>query len=86
MADPSAQGRERQRGFRPLPRGDRLYLVVVIGFALLAFLPWSRDIHVGPMALLGWLMAALMVLSPAIALVRLRSQRRLPTEDDGGTP
>ncbi len=65
-----------RRGFRPLARGDRVYLIVVIAFAVLAFLPWSRELQLGPMALLGWLMAALMVLSPVIALTRLRAQRR----------
>ncbi len=57
--------------FRSMPPGDLAYLAVVIVFAAVALLPWTRDITVGPMALLGWLMAALMVLSPAIALLRL---------------
>ncbi len=57
--------------FFPLPRGDRWYLLAVLVFAFVTFLPWSRHIQVAGMALFGWLMAALMVFSPAIALLRL---------------
>jgi hypothetical protein len=57
--------------FFPMPRGDRWYLLVIIIFSFISFLPWTQRIHVAGMALFGWLMAALMVLSPAIALLRL---------------
>ena len=59
-------------GFFRLPKGDLLYIVALLLFALVAFLPWSRQTTWGGMAALGWLMAALMVLSPLIALARLR--------------
>jgi hypothetical protein len=61
--------------FFPLPRGDRRYLIAIFVFAFLAFLPWSRDIQIAGMALFGWLMAALMIFSPVIALVRLWRER-----------
>ena len=67
---------DSRRGFRSIARGDRVFLAVVIGFAAVAFLPWSRALSIGPMALLGWLMAALMILSPVIALIRLAQSGR----------
>jgi apolipoprotein N-acyltransferase len=54
-----------------MPRGDRWYLAVLIAAAVIAFLPWTRATHVGGLSLFGWMMAGLMVLSPAIALVRI---------------
>ncbi|MDZ7344747.1 MAG: hypothetical protein ONA90_09585 [candidate division KSB1 bacterium] len=57
--------------FFPMPRGDRWYLSVVIVFSVISFLPWSQAIQVAGMALFGWLMAALMVFSPTMALIRL---------------
>lgn len=59
-----------------MPRGDRWYLTIVIVFAFISFLPWSRPIHVAGMALFGWLMAGLMLLSPAIALLLLWFEKR----------
>ncbi|MCI0693794.1 hypothetical protein L0337_17525 [candidate division KSB1 bacterium] len=61
--------------FFPMPRGDRWYLIVIIVFSFISFLPWSQGIHVAGMALFGWLMTALMVLSPTIALIRLIRHR-----------
>jgi hypothetical protein len=61
--------------FFSMPRGDRWYLIVIIVFSFISFLPWTQDIHVAGMALFGWLMAALMILSPAIALIRLIRHR-----------
>ncbi|MDZ7369363.1 MAG: hypothetical protein ONB43_26430 [candidate division KSB1 bacterium] len=57
--------------FFPMPRGDRWYLLVIIVFSFISFLPWTQRIHLAGMALFGWLMAALMILSPTIALIRL---------------
>jgi len=64
------------RGFFPMSRGGLLCIGLLLLFALVSFLPFTREVHVAGMALLGWLMAALMVLSPAIALLRLRAARR----------
>ncbi|KAA0230062.1 hypothetical protein EDS67_08465 [candidate division KSB1 bacterium] len=62
--------------FFHMPRGDRWYLIIVIVFAFISFLPWSRAIHVAGMALFGWLMAGLMLLSPAIALLLLWFEKK----------
>lgn len=67
------------RSFFPIPRGDLLTIVGLLLFALLSFLPVTREVELGGMALLGWLMAALMVASPLLALWRLRRRRRGPS-------
>lgn len=61
-----------------MPSGDRWFLLTIIIFAIIAFLPWMQEIQISGMALFGWLMAALMILSPAIALLRLIRQSRAP--------
>jgi hypothetical protein len=61
--------------FFPMPRGDRWFLLTIIIFSIISFLPWTQKMHVAGMALLGWLMAALMILSPTIALIRLIRHR-----------
>ena len=62
--------------FFPMPRGDRWYILAILFFAVVSFLPWSHSIQVGGMALFGWLMAVLMVVAPVIALLRLRERPR----------
>jgi len=62
--------------FFPMPASDRWYLIIVIAFAVLTFLPWSRAVYVAGMALFGWLMAALMLLSPTIALILIWREHR----------
>lgn len=57
--------------FFPVPRGDRWYLALLVAIAVVAFLPWSRNTPVGSLPVFGWLMVVLMVLAPAVALVRL---------------
>ena len=69
--------------FYPMSSGDRWYLLAVIAFAVISFLPWSWQIEVAGMALFGWLMAALMVFSPAIALVRLLKRHNRQPEAEG---
>ncbi|MDZ7291137.1 MAG: hypothetical protein ONB44_12550 [candidate division KSB1 bacterium] len=61
--------------FFPMPSGDRWFLLTIIIFSIISFLPWTQKIHVAGMALFGWLMAALMIFSPAIALIRLIRHR-----------
>ena len=61
--------------FFSMPRGDRWYLIVIIAFSFISFLPWTQGIHLAGMALFGWLMAVLMILSPTIALIRLIRHR-----------
>lgn len=64
--------------FFPMRGDDRWYLRSLIGFSIVAFLPPWRELHVAGMAVFGWLMAALMVFSPSIALALLlrRSWKR----------
>jgi hypothetical protein len=63
--------------FFSMPRRDRWYLLAILLFAAIAFLPWAKHIHVAGMALFGWLMAGLMIFSPGLALVHLwREQKR----------
>jgi len=59
-----------------MPRGEALALGFLLGFSAVTFLPVWREIDVGGMVLFGWLMAALMVLSPAIALIVFLRHRK----------
>lgn len=54
-----------------MPAGDRWYLLAIVAVAVIAFLPWSRHTHVGPLPVFAWLMAGLMVFAPLVALLRL---------------
>lgn len=55
-----------------MQRSESLALAVLILFSVFAFLPRWRDVEVAGMALFGWLMAALMLLSPALMLIVFR--------------
>lgn len=67
--------------FFAMPRSDRWYLLALIVFAAIAFMPWTKHVHFAGMALFGWLMAALMIFSPALALVLLwREHKRRGVE------
>lgn len=68
--------------FFPLPRGDRWFILSILAFAVVAFLPWTHTIEVAGMALFGWMMAALMVVAPIVALVRLKAQSLHDTKQD----
>ena len=68
--------------FFPMPRGDRWYILAILLFAVVSFLPWSHSIQVAGMALFGWLMAALMVVAPVVALLRLRERPRSQNRQD----
>ena len=57
--------------FFPMRRGDRWYLLTLILVAIIAFLPWSRATRAGGLPIFAWLMVALMILAPSIALVRI---------------
>ncbi len=61
--------------FFPMPRGDFAFIVVLLVVAVVSFLPWSREAEWAGMAMLGWMMAGLMVLAPIIALIRLAGSR-----------
>ena len=61
----------KDKDFFPLSRGDAAFILGLLAFAVVAFLPAVREVEWAGMSLLGWMMAALMVLSPTIALLRL---------------
>ena len=71
--------------FFPIGRGDLAFIVILLIFSFVSFLPWSRANHWAGMDLLGWMMAILMLLSPLIALARLVLSKR-PAADQGDDP
>ncbi len=64
------------KNFFPLPASDIVFMASLMSLAVFAFLPWSREVHWHGMAVQGWMMGLLMVLSPMMALVRLRMTHR----------
>jgi len=56
------------KSFYPMGRGEAATLVFLILFSAFSFLPLWRTLEVAGMVTFGWLMAALMVISPALAL------------------
>ncbi len=63
--------------FISMPLGDRWYLIVLIGFSAVAFLPFWRGIEVAGLSMLGWWMVFLMVYVPSSALIRFaRSEKK----------
>ncbi len=65
----------RGKNFFSMARGERIVLIVLILFAAASFLPIARSVEVAGMVLFGWLMAALMVLSPILTLWAFRRGR-----------
>ena len=55
--------------FFPMLRRERVALFVLIAFSALSFLPLFGEISVLGVAAFGWLMAALLLGSPAILLL-----------------
>ena len=75
------------KSFFPLGRGEGATLVFLIAFAAFAFIPTWRTIELGGMAVFGWLIAALMLISPAVALMtilRRDGTRGVAPEGSGG--
>lgn len=64
------------KSFFPLGRGETATLAFLIGFSALSFLPVWRTLEFAGLAVFAWLMAALMVISPALALVVFWRKRR----------
>ena len=69
------------KSFFPIRRGEGATLLFLIAFAAFAFIPSWRTVEVGGMAVFGWLIAALMLISPALALVAI-----LRRDGTGGAP
>ena len=57
------------KSFFPMARGEKLTLVFLLLYSAVSFLPLWSSFEVAGMVAFGWLMAALMVISPALALV-----------------
>jgi hypothetical protein len=68
------------QNFFPMSRGDLLFLGLLGTFSVVSFLPWSRSLSWGGMAMQGWMMALLMVVAPTLALLRLLLSR--PDQED----
>ncbi len=58
--------------FFPMRKVEVSVLIFLITFAVISFLPIWRTIEIGGMAVFGWLMAVLMVVSPTLVLLILR--------------
>lgn len=70
--------------FFPMPRTERVALFVLIAFSVLAFLPVFGEISVLGVAVFGWLMAVLLLGSPAILLALVLAASRRSGERGGG--
>lgn len=65
--------------FFPMERREAYALLFLVAFSAFSFVPAWRETEIAGMAVFGWLMAALMVVSPALALlVFLRGRRPRP--------
>jgi hypothetical protein len=85
---PSTKDRECQNGFLskprsfdvkqffPMSKGEARLLVFLIVMAVNAFLPVWRTVEIGGMAVFGWLLAGLMIVSPTLALLVFRRADR----------
>jgi len=71
---PDAGSRRGGRGFFPMPWIELAALAFLVLFSAVAFLPVWRDIEIAGMAVFGWLMAALMLISPALMLLLFRGR------------
>ena len=63
------------KAFFPMRRSEAATLVFLIAFAAFAFIPAWRTIELWGMAVFGWLIAGLMLISPAIALAAFLYRR-----------
>ena len=63
------------KSFFPMVRREGMTLVFLVAFAAFAFIPVWRELEVGGMAVFGWLIAALMLISPAVTLVAFLRRR-----------
>ena len=52
------------------------FLILLVRFSALSFLPVWRDIYIAGMSFFGWWMAALMILSPLGALAIFVYERK----------
>ena len=64
------------KSFFRMGHAEAATLVFLILFSAFSFLPLWRTVEVAGMAVFGWLMAALMLVSPALALIVFLKKRR----------
>lgn len=64
------------RQFFSMRRGEMAALLFLVAFSAFSFLPVWRRIEVAGMAVFGWLMVALMLISPVLTLWVFLSERR----------
>jgi len=60
------------KSFFAMRRREGATLVFLIAFAVFAFIPFWRTVELGGMAVFGWLIAALMLISPALTLTAFK--------------
>lgn len=71
--------KSKSKSFFPMEPLEAGALVFLVLFAAVSFLPAWRTLTFGGMAVFGWFMAALMLISPALALfVFLRGRGKNP--------
>ena len=70
--------------FFPMPPRERVALFILIAFSVVAFLPIFGEITVLGVAAFGWLMAILLLGSPAILLLLVLAESK--RGGDGGGP
>ncbi len=64
------------KSFFPMDRAEAATLAFLVSFSVFSFLPAWRTHEIAGMAVFGWLMTALMVLSPSLALFVFRRRER----------
>ena len=72
--------------FFPMGKGEAPTLVFLIVFSIVSFLPVWRTMEIGGMAVFGWLMAALMVVSPVLVLLVFRRADRAAARHSNEDP
>lgn len=85
---PALRTMPSMKSFFPMVPREGATLVFLIAFAGFAFVPAWRTVDFGGMAVFGWLIAALMLISPAVTLFAFRRRGRNPAaaseaDDDG---
>lgn len=75
--------------FFPMSKSEVAMLIFLIMMSVILFLPMWRTMEIGGMAVFGWLLAALMIASPVLALLVLgradRSAGRKTHHDTTGS-
>lgn len=67
-----AENRENSKGFFRMRRAELGALLFLVLYSMVSFLPVWRDLEIAGMVAFGWLMAALMLISPALMLAVFR--------------